>query len=136
MGTNNNGYNYGSYNFATDNAYAASPVSGIKGVAGDVSNNGSLGPEDKAAFIAGWMQKRLVNGVQVGDMTSRGQGDLTLDGVTDIKDLFLLQNALIGAGMGTITAAELSGVPEPTTVLLVSLALLPMVIGGRRRRKM
>ena len=34
---------YGTFNFAVDNAYAASPISGIKGIAGDVDNNGSLG---------------------------------------------------------------------------------------------
>jgi hypothetical protein len=130
-----NPWNYGSYNFATDNVFAASPITGIKGVAGDVSNNGSLGPEDKSAFIAGWMTKRLVGGIQVGDMTSRGNGDLTLDGITDIRDLLLLQNALIGAGMGPITAAELVGAPEPSTVLLVLVATLPLVTARCRRRR-
>jgi hypothetical protein len=132
FGTTTNGWNYGSYNFAADNAYAASPVSGIKGVAGDVTNNGVLDGADKTAFVAGWMQKRLVNGIQVGDMTSRGQGDLNLDGITNIQDLLLLQNALIGAGMGPITADELSGVPEPTTALLAVLVTLPLVVARRR----
>lgn len=130
LGRNDNDFNYGSFNFATDNAFAASTVSGIKGVAGDVSNNGSLGPEDKTAFIAGWMQKRIVNGVQIGDLTSRSQGDLNLDGITNIRDLLLLQNALIGAGLGTITADEL--VPEPTTALLAVVALFPLAV--RRHR--
>jgi hypothetical protein len=132
LGITDAGLNYGSFNFAADNAYAASTVSGIKGVAGDVSNNGSLGPEDKTAFIAGWMQTRLVNGVQIGDMMSRSQGDLNLDGITNVKDLLLLQNALVGAGMGTITAAEL-GVPEPATALLAIAAALPFI--GRRYRR-
>lgn len=133
IGTSAAPYNYGTFAFPADNAYAASPITGIKGIAGDVSNNGSLGPEDKTAFIAGWMDRRLVNGVQIADMTSRSQGDLNLDGITNIKDLVLLQNALIGAGIGTITADELGGVPEPTTALLVIFAVLPIVISGRRR---
>ena len=123
-------FNYGAFNFAVDNAFAASPVSGIKGIAGDVSNNGILGNEDKTAFIAGWMDRRLVNGVQIGDLTSRSQGDLNLDGITNIQDLLLLQNALIGAGMATITAAELAGVPEPSTAILAALALVSL---ARRR---
>jgi hypothetical protein len=132
LGTTDNGLNYGSFNFASDNAYAASTVSGIKGVAGDVTNNGVLDAADKTAFIAGWMSRRLVNGVQIGDMTSRSQGDLNLDGITNIKDLLLLQNALSGAGIGTITPDELVGVPEPATAMLLILATLPLAC--RRRR--
>ena len=54
-------------------------------------------------------------------MVSRSQGDLNLDGITNIQDLLLLQNALSGAGMGTITPDELAGVPEPTTAVLLVL---------------
>jgi hypothetical protein len=125
-------FNYGTFNFAVDNAFAASPISGIKGVAGDVNNNGVLDPGDKTDFIDGWMTKRLVGDeqIQIGDMTSRSDGDLNLDGITNIQDLLLLQNALIGAGMSTITAAELAGVPEPSTAILAALALLSLT---RRR---
>jgi hypothetical protein len=124
--------NYGTFNFAVDNAFAASPVSGLKGVAGDVTNNGIFDAADKTAFIAGWLQKHVVNGVQIGDMASHALGDLNLDGITNIQDLLLMQNALTGAGMGTITAGELNGVPEPSTALLTILAVLPLAI--RRRR--
>ena len=126
--------NYGTFNFATDNAFAASPISGLKGVAGDVTNNGIFDPADKNAFIAGWLHKQVVNGVQIGDMASHAQGDLNLDGITNIQDLLLMQNALTGAGLGAITAAELSGVPEPATALLAALAMLPLAIGRRRSR--
>ena len=118
--------NYGTFNFPTDNAFAASPISGLKGIAGDVTNNGVFDAADKTAFIAGWMQKHLVNGVQIGDMASHAQGDLNLDGITNIQDLLLMQNALTGAGMGTITAADLSGVPEPSTFVLMLLAMMAM----------
>ena len=132
LGTTNNGLNYGSFNFAVDNAFAASPISGIKGVAGDVTNDGVLNQSDKNAFIAGWGDTRLVNGLQIADMQSRSQGDLNLDGITNIKDLLLLQNALIGAGIGTITAADLGGVPEPTTLALLLLAGMALPVRIRR----
>jgi trimeric autotransporter adhesin len=126
--------NYGGFSLTTDNDFVASPVTGIKNVAGDVTNDGLLNAADKTAFIAGWMTRRLVNGIQIADLTSRGQGDLNLDGITNIQDLLLLQNALIGAGIGTITAAELAGVPEPATVMLTILALLPLALRQNSRR--
>jgi hypothetical protein len=126
---------YGTFNFAVDNAFAASPISGIKNVAGDVTNNGVFDVNDKNAFIAGWLHKHVVNGVQIGDMASRAQGDLNLDGITNIQDLLLMQNALTGAGIGSITSAELNGVPEPATALLAVLALLPVAIGRFRPRR-
>ena len=124
--------NYGTFSLAVDNQYVASTITGIKGIAGDVTNDGVLNQADKDAFIAGWMDRRLVNGIQIGDMTSRAQGDLTLDGITNINDLLLLQNALPGAGLGTITAAELSGVPEPATAALLLLSAIALPWRSRR----
>jgi hypothetical protein len=120
--------NYGGFSITTDNDFVASPVTGIKNVAGDVTNDGLLNQADKDAFIAGWMDRRIVGGFQIGDMASRAQGDLNLDGITNIQDLLVFQNALSGAGIGTITAADLQGnVPEPSTLLLMmmTLAFLP-----------
>jgi hypothetical protein len=134
LGTSDEPFDYGTFNFAVDNAFAASPVSGIKGVPGDVTNNGVFNDDDKTAFIAGWMDRRLVNGVQVADLTSRSQGDLNLDGITDIRDLVLIQAALTGAGLGAITAADLAGVPEPATAVLVLLAASAVPALQRRKR--
>lgn len=135
LGTNDNNFNYGTFNFAADNAYAASTVSGIKGIAGDVTNDGVLNAADKTAFVNGWMDRRLVNGVQIGDLTSRSQGDLNLDGITNIQDLVILQNALVGAGIGTLTAADFAGVPEPSTLGLAVLAAITWLAGGRRANR-
>jgi hypothetical protein len=115
---------YGGFSLATDNDFVASPITGIKSVAGDVTNDGMLNQADKDAFIAGWMDRRIIGGIQVGDLVSRGQGDLNLDGITNIQDLLVFQNALSGAGMATITAADLQGVPEPSTMLLMLAALV------------
>jgi hypothetical protein len=127
--------NYGGFNLAVDNQFIASTMSGIKGVAGDVTNDGALNQADKDAFIAGWLDRRLVNGFQLGDLVSRGQGDLNLDGITDIQDLLVFQNALAGAGIGAITPADLQGVPEPSTTLLIAIAWLAMYTIPRRARR-
>jgi hypothetical protein len=124
--------NYGAFNLATDNQFVASTITGIKGTAGDVTNDGILNQADKDAFIAGWMSKHLVNGIQIGDMLSRGQGDLNLDGITNIQDLLLMQNALSGAGMGTISAQDLQGVPEPATITLLFVMMSAVPIRFRR----
>jgi hypothetical protein len=114
---------YGDFNLAVDNQFVASPVTGIKGAAGDVNNDGSLTQADKDAFIAGWLDRKLVNGIQIGDMASRAQGDLNLDGITDIHDLLILQNALPAAGLAAISAADLqAAVPEPCTAALAVFA--------------
>lgn len=126
--------NYGTYNFLTDNNFVYSPITGLKGVAGDINNSGSLTQADKDAFIAGWYHRHVVNGVQIGDMLSYSQGDLNLDGITDISDLLLMQNALLGAGIGTISASDLAGVPEPTSTLLAMAAVLSMGFGRISRR--
>lgn len=134
--TSANPVNYGSFNLAVDNDYVASPITGIKGVAGDVNNDGVLNQADKNAFISGWMRRRVINGIQIGDMVSRGQGDLNLDGITNIFDLLIFQNALSGAGMAAITAAELRGatVPEPTSAVLALLTALAVGSLPRSRR--
>jgi hypothetical protein len=60
-------------------------------------------------------------------MNSQMPRYLNLDGITNIQDLLLMQTALSGAGIGTITASDLAGVPEPTTAMLAFLAVLPVV---------
>lgn len=118
------GQDYGNFNFATDNGFAAFTISGV---AGDVDNNGILEEADKTAFIAGWMNENLVNDIRVGDLNSLGDGDLNYDGITDIYDLVIMQAVLPVAGLSTITTAELSGVPEPAsvTLLLITAILTP-----------
>jgi trimeric autotransporter adhesin len=124
---------YGAFNLLTDNAYVASPVSGLKGIVGDVNNDGILNDADKTAFVAGWMHKRVVDGVQIGDLTSRLAGDLNFDGITNINDLVIFQNALHAAGLGALNSSDLMGVPEPTTIATLSMLIGAVALRIRRR---
>jgi MYXO-CTERM domain-containing protein len=64
-----------------------------------------------------------------------GKGDLNFDGVTDVFDLALMQQALAAAGVATIASSDLLGVavPEPTCGWLAAAALT--TAAGRRRRR-
>jgi len=130
--TSTNPVAYGTFTFPTDNEFSASPISGLKGIPGDVTNNGIFDNADKTAFIAGWLQKHVVNGVQIGDMASHAMGDLNFDGITNIQDLLIMQQALSGAGLGAITSSDLAGVPEPASIALL---LLTVFAAPRRIRR-
>jgi hypothetical protein len=130
MGSNPNA-DYGEFDLATDNDFIAATLTTV---AGDVTNNGVLDQADKTAFVNGWMDRRVINGVQLGDLTSRAGGDLNLDGITNIFDLAIFQNALSAAGLPAITPAELAAasVPEPATF---ALALMLSVVAPAAKRR-
>jgi hypothetical protein len=132
-GTTVNSVNYGSFNFAAENVYADFRLTGVPG---DLNHSGTLTQADKDAFIAGWMDRKVVNGVQIGDLSTFEAGDINFDGITDIFDLVVMQGALPGAGMGAITEAELFGltVPEPSALVLVMLGLFATGTGLNRPR--
>ncbi|MEM8865802.1 MAG: PEP-CTERM sorting domain-containing protein [Planctomycetota bacterium] len=96
-------------------------INGDINLDGVVSGDGSGDPltDDVAAFVAGWRHEQ-----QVGDVLSWQQGDLNLDGVTDLSDFALLRDAF----NGTVTPTQLSmllgvtTVPEPATLVLAALA--------------
>lgn len=117
------GQDWGDFNLLTDNDYVAWAYTGEPG---DVNNDGVLNDSDKTDFISGWMYENVVGGLRLGDLASLKKGDLNFDGITNIFDLALMQNALTDNGLSAITAAELAGVPEPATLALfvVGTALL------------
>jgi hypothetical protein len=131
--TSSGNINYGTFNLATDNEFIASKLTNV---AGDLNNDGVLNQTDKNAFIAGWFDKNLVNGFQLGDLNTRAAGDLNFDGTTNILDLAAFQSALTGAGVPAITPAELAaaGVPEPSAVLLVGMGLACFALVQKRKR--
>ena len=123
--------NYGSFVFDPDNDFAAFSLSGVPG---DVNNVGGFTAADVTAFIAGWRSERLVNGRRVGDIISHGQGDLNFDGITDVRDLAIIQALLPPAGLPLITPAQLS-VPEPATAGLLLAALGLVARASRKSRR-
>jgi hypothetical protein len=124
--------NYGGLDFGTTNAYADFILSGVPG---DINNSGDIDAGDKADFIAGWMLPNLVDGFRVGDLNSFASGDLNFDGLTDIADLAMFQNALTGSGIAAITGADLNGssVPEPATWAGMIVAVVAAGFCYRRR---
>lgn len=98
------------------------------GVAGDVNQNGSLGPEDVDAFVDGWLSTNTTPGLYAYE-----QGDLNFDGVTDLLDAYLLHQALVMAG-SSAAGSVFSAIPEPATGLLF-VAGIGLLITGRSRRQ-
>ena len=123
------GMNWGEFDFATENDFAAFTLTGVDG---DVDNNGTLQQADVDDFIIGWQTENLVNGVRVGDLNSIASGDLNFDGITDIFDLNIMQEALRNSGLATISAAQLAGVPEPSSLVVLLLAVAGLVANTRR----
>lgn len=139
------GQNWGTLDLAVDNDWIKNQLQtlGVTSRA-DVNLNGALsgngtGPaatDDVTAFIQGWRSRRLVNGIQVGDWTSRQNGDLNYDGIVDLRDAFILHQGLIGAGAGGLDFGLLGiGVPEPGTATLFLVGSLALAATDRSRRR-
>jgi hypothetical protein len=130
---------FGTFNFATDNGFAADFLSGVPG---DIDNDGGVGPDqdDIDAFVAGWLNEKTVNAIRVGDLTTFADGDLNFDGITDLTDARLLIQLLPGSGGGAGAGLDLSafaavtGIPEPSTLGLAGLTLSCLLIRRRRWR--
>ena len=96
---------------------------------GQVSGDGT-GPaasDDVRAFVDGWLFRNELNGVLVGDLVTRANGDLNFDGVTDLGDFSILNAA--NPSMGAAIRNYL--VPEPSGCALGLLSLTALL--GRRR---
>jgi hypothetical protein len=122
---------YGTFSLDPDNDFAAFTLSGVPG---DVNNVGGFTAADVTAFIAGWRFQNRVNGVLIGDINSHAKGDLNFDGITDVKDLAIIQNLLPAAGLPLIDPAVLS-VPEPATIGLLLVAVAVGTHASRRSRR-
>jgi len=122
---------YGTFNLGEDNTFIADVVAGLPD--GDVDMNGVLDPvADVNAFVAGWLNAKTVNGINVGDLVTRQSGDLNYDGRTDLSDAYLLHEALVAGGFGGLAGFGF-GVPEPTSAALLLLGLLGLPIARQRK---
>jgi hypothetical protein len=111
---------FGTFNFRTDNAYAATHLSPIFG---DIAGTSGITQTDVNAFIGGWLHEKRVNNQRVGDINTYAAGDLNFDGITDLTDVGLFRQAMgLGSGAGldlTVFNALVDGaVPEPSTLVL------------------
>jgi hypothetical protein len=130
-----NGVDRGTFNFRTDNGFAAQSVAlgGLTANPADVNQDGTLTQADVNDFILGWLKEKTVNNVRVGDMTTIRNGDLNFDGITNLADAHLLNQALLVA-TGQGLDYGLLGVPEPSSLGLCIVAALA-ALGRRRGRK-
>lgn len=137
FGQSTGGPDYGAFDYANDNSYAAA---NLTGEAGDVTQSNGLTIDDLHAFVAGWYSENLVNGVRVGDLTTLANGDLNFDGITDLQDAILMDIALTDAGLPGALAfgsdgapyVVMANVPEPATWGIVAVGIGLLAVGHRK----
>ena len=125
------GQDFGGFDVAVDNEFIALALDGVSPadvnrdgvVAGDGS--GPIATDDVSAFIDGWLNRNVINGLQIGDLSSRERGDLNLDGLTNLSDWAILNAADPAAGAA---AAHALGVPEPTALLHGLICFLALAV--------
>jgi MYXO-CTERM domain-containing protein len=126
---------FGEWVFETDNDFAAAfkPTT-----AGDLNNDGDITLADAQTFATNWLyEKRLswtdfrgaAQSLRVGDLESRGRGDFNYDGIVDLRDWAVLNNA--SPSMATVAMQLIQAVPEPSSAVV---ALLGLAMAGWRRR--
>ena len=92
-------------------------------VAGD--GTGPAATDDVSAFVAGWLSD---GGGGIAERYARG--DLNFDGITDLGDWGILNR--VNSSMAAAALARLSGVPEPISLLLFIMGVVPVVVRIRR----
>jgi hypothetical protein len=128
----NGSANFGTFNFATDNQFAANQLQQFS--AADVNRDGNVNQGDVGVLAANFDTANRVNGVVLPDLAFRGRGDLNLDGSIDLLDAFILHQGLLAVGEAGINFAALTGaIPEPTSWCLAAGVCCALASGRRRR---
>ena len=135
------GQDYGTFSLFSDNDWITDQIAAIPGGSlsvGDINRNGSVDSGDVAALVNNWRREKRLKGssveVNVGDWETWGWGDLNTDGLVDLYDAILLNDALLAAGQGALNFDLLVGVPEPTSLLLAVLCGTTLCLTSRPRR--
>ena len=98
------------------------------GIAGDINQDGSVDELDILALKGGWYTTGHTSVYE-----QYTHGDLNFDGITDLRDLYLLHEALLAGGQdpGALAEATPRVVPAPTNCGMLLLLVLG-AIGARR----
>jgi hypothetical protein len=136
------GQNYGTFGLFADNKWIANQITTLPGGIlknGDLNRDGNVTIADVDAFVANWLDRKLLAGahntVTAGDWETWGWGDMDHDGVVYLKDAFIMQRAMIQAGLGSLILGEGGFVPEPSSALLVAMGAGALGARPKRRRR-
>jgi hypothetical protein len=127
MGYNNTS-DFGEFDFARDNDYAAFFKPSVNG---DVTGDGMVTVADANVFASNWLfEKRLTwnhqglandeRSLRVGDLSTRALGDFDYSGRIDLRDWEIL-NAT-NPTLAALAMAKIQGIPEPAGLALALLA--------------
>lgn len=133
---------WGEYIFQRDNGYAQSfalyedQFGELQEVSsplteGDLNGDGAVTLADATRFAENWLfEKRLIavdpfteeeRDRLVGDLETRAYGDFDYNGIVDLSDWAILNNANPAAGAAALTLINGGTIPEPSTVVLLVL---------------
>jgi hypothetical protein len=79
------------------------------------------------------LSQRIISGLAIGDLVSRSSGDLNYDGLVNLRDWDILNDANPAAAAAAWNI--ISGVPEPGTLGLAALAMLGYIARRRSRNR-
>ena len=88
------------------------------GIHGDVDQNGMLDAADLETFVNAW--KPVNNETYLGGRHSYMHGDLNFNGINDLRDVFLMRQALMAQGISADSLTTLLKVPEPSALVLAA----------------
>ncbi|WP_228714691.1 hypothetical protein [Posidoniimonas corsicana] len=138
-GGDNSLNDWGEWHLPRDNGYAQAFAPAVDG---DLDGDGLVTTSDASLFAENWLsEKRLesvdpfdgvVSGRLVGDLETRALGDFNYNGVVDLEDWAILNNANPAAGVAALRLISGGTAPEPATTGLLTLAL---VTAGQCRRR-
>jgi hypothetical protein len=140
------GENWGTFDLFADNEWIANQIAttvpGGMLKPGDVNKDGEIDTDDVDQFVDNWLYQNLQSGATsvqtVGDWLTWDKGDMNHDGITNLKDAFIMHNALSSSGMGGLDFTLLgsgSQVPEPSSIVLAATLGAFVLLGRRNGRK-
>jgi hypothetical protein len=104
------------------NTFVPEPYS----IPGDTNIDGVVTPADVTDFVAGWRKP-----APVGESSWR-MGDFNLDGINNLKDVAIMHQALLDAGLSSPFGRH--AIPEPSSIIIAAIAFtVSCGLFGRRR---